>query len=155
MIFSMAEVKDDKSFSDMASLIADHRYDEIDCSLEIYLSHLKNYLSLFNGEFFRAWVAYLSSPTDDLPIGYISGMYSKEPRDEIAIHDHYIKPENRGIWQDKRLIENIVKWAEDKNVKRISWTSDHNAKLWKRIIKGLTDKEVSFKELYFVSCEVA
>lgn len=150
MSFNIVEVNDDNTFNDMASLILSHEYSEIDCDIDKYLNLLKNYLHIFDGRFFRAWVAYNNSE----PIGYISGINIEEPRNEIMIHDHYIKPEMRGVKQDKALIKNIIKWAEDKEIKRISWTSDHQARLWQWMIKNMTKKKVLFKQLYFISCEV-
>ena len=150
MIHSIVEVKDDKAFNDMAVLIAEHEYDEIDCGIDKYLTFLKNYLPLMEGEFFRAWVLYI----DDKPVGYISGIYSPDIRHEISIHDHYINTDYRSVKCDKELIRQIVGWAEEKKVKRISWTSSHPAKMWHWIMKNMTKKKVQFKQLYFVSCEV-
>ncbi|MFA5340798.1 MAG: hypothetical protein WC332_03375 [Clostridia bacterium] len=146
------EAIDEKTFNDMVSLIVEHPYPEIDCRIDKYIEQLRNYHETDLGyKFFRSWVGYI----DEVPVGYISGFRTLSPRSEIVVHDNYIRINYRSISNDKKLVKAIVDWSLETDTKRVSWTSNKSERLWKRFLKTMIKKDVKFKELYFVSCEVA
>lgn len=146
------EAIDNKTFDDMVRLIVEHPYNEIDCRVDKYIEQLRTYHETDLGyKFFRSWVAYI----DEVPIGYISGFRTLSPRSEIVVHDNYIRINYRSVRNDKKLVKAIVDWALETDTKRVSWTSNKPERLWKRFLRTMINKDVKFKELYFVSCEVA